>query len=308
MMPYTETSRTNESCSSGASNRMKHCIWALCALFLFLAPATASQVVSSSIPSPKLGRAMAYQIYLPESFKTGVAPLPIVYLLHGAAGNAQTWTKLGNIKTTLDHLIATGQIPRVVVVMPGCFKCWWIDGAELDAESALWNDFIPAIERRYTTRRDGAGRYFAGLSAGGYAVIRYALKYPERMAAAAALSPAIYRGAPPSFSAARSNPPFLNPDGKFNLASWRRENYPRYLPNYIAQSARVPLYLLSGRQDHFGIAHEVKRFYNEIQKHQPKRIKLQMVDGGHTWRLWANTISGALVYMLNRPQQPPSVR
>ena len=246
---------------------------------------------------------MDYQIYLPDNYRPGEERLPVVYLLHGAAGNAQTWTKIGNIQKTLDNLITTQKIPRVVVVMPGCIKCWWIDGAKDNAESALWDDFIPAIEQRYQTRRDRKGRYFAGLSAGGYAVIRYALKYPERLTAAAALSPAIYRGAPPIFSAARSNPPFLNKDGVFNLASWRQSNYPAYLPRYTSQPTRVSLYLMSGRQDHFGIAKEVALFYNQIHQHQPADVAMRFVDGGHTWRVWSAAISGALIYMLNR-QEP----
>lgn len=265
--------------------------------------AAASTIAGDAVPSPKLGRAMDYQIYLPDQFNPAAERLPVVYLLHGAGDNAQTWTKLGQIQKTLDHLITTRQIPRVLVVMPGCWKCWWIDGAKDHAESALWENFIPAIEQRYQTRSDRAGRYFAGLSAGGYAVIRYALKYPDRISAAAALSPAIYRGAPPIFSAARSNPPFLNKDGVFNLDAWHKHNYPTYLPQYVAQPARVSLYLMSGRQDHFGIANEVSQFYQQIKQHQPADITLQLVDGGHTWRVWSAAISGALIFMLNR-QRP----
>ena len=277
---------------------------ALIALFsaMITIPAivSAGQITRNSIPSPSLGRAMAYQIYVPDDYVKGRDRLPVLYLLHGAGGNELTWTKLGKIKATVDRLITTKAVPPVIIVMPRGENFWWVDGPHVKAESAIWKDFIPAIEERYGTRRDREGRFFAGLSAGGYGVVRYALKYPDKIAAAAALSPAIYLKAPPMFSAARCNRPFLNHKGHFSLAAWHQRNYPRYMAKYLSQPARVSLYLMSGRQDRYGIANEVSQLYEQLHRHQPGDVVARYVDGGHKWRVWAHAIGDAMIYILNR--------
>ena len=60
----------------------------------------------------------------------------------------------------------------------------------------------------------------------------------------------------PQLSAARAQPPFLAQNGQFDQAAWDSHNYPALLDRYFAQSFRVPLYLVSGDNDKFGVAFE----------------------------------------------------
>src|SRR5215475_1444105 len=201
-----------------------------CVIIAFFAwhsiQAGASEIRNEWLLSKALGRRMPYLVYLPDAYMKGQDYYPVLYLLHGAGGDERTWANIGHIKEQADSLIASGAILPAIIVMPGCPASWWVDGAKEQAETAFWSDLVPVIGMRYRTIETRGGRLVAGLSAGGYGAIRFALRYPGRIAAAAALSPAIYTGAVPQFSAARAQPPFLGSNGKFDRDAWDRLNYP----------------------------------------------------------------------------------
>jgi len=275
--------------------------WLACSLSV----AAAGELRRETVASPHLGRDFSYLIYLPDGYQPGTT-YPVVYLLHGAGSDEQAWSQQGQIQQNLDSLVASRAIPPVVVVMPGCVGCWWVDGARDKAETAFWQDFVPAVERRYDLAVTRAGRFVAGLSAGGYGAIRFALRYPDRLAGAAAFSPAVYTETVPSFSAARSQPPFLDANGQFDQKAWDAQNYPQWLPSYFAQGHRLPVYLVSGDNDRFGIAPETMKLFMALFARQPDQTELRIIDGDHNWDVWASALRDSLVFLLkNAP--PPQV-
>src|SRR5262249_1077190 len=135
--------------------------------------------------SPILGRSVNFVVYAPDGYDGGRLSYPVLYLLHGAGGDENSWIERGHIKEQVDDLIVPGQIPPTLIVMPGCRGCWWVDGAKEKAESWFWTELLPTVAARYRTIEKREGRLIAGLSAGGYGSVRFALKYPSRIAAAA---------------------------------------------------------------------------------------------------------------------------
>lgn len=270
----------------------------------FATPAAAGELKRESSPSAALGRDMPFTVYVPDDYATSSRRYPVLYLLHGAGGDENAWAERGHIKEKADKLIASGSIPPALIVMPGCPRCWWVDGAEDKAETAFWSELVPTIGRRYRTIEQREGRFVAGLSAGGYGAIRYALRYPERIAAIAAFSPAIYADTPPAASAARSQPPFLDATGTFSQAAWNAQNYPRLLDAYFSQPTRVPMYLVSGDSDSFGIVFETVAFFKRMFEKQPLLTELRIVDGDHNWSVWANAIDDAMIYMFRQGVHP----
>jgi enterochelin esterase-like enzyme len=277
--------------------------WAFIAFFTWQ-PAHASEIRSDFVPSKALARPMPVTIYLPDGYESGQKRYPVLYLLHGAGGDERAWLTRGHIQETADRLMRSGAIPSAILVMPGCPKCWWVDGAKDKAETAFWSDLVPAIDIRYRTIATRSGRLVAGLSAGGYGAIRFALRYPDRLAAAAALSPAIYTENVPATSAARSQPPFLGPDGQFSQSAWDEHNYPQYLATYFGQAYRVPLYLASGDADRLGIAYETSLLFKRVFERQPEQVELRVVDGDHSWKVWESMIGDAMKYMFRYAQEP----
>ncbi len=279
--------------------------WAFIAFFAWqISIAYASEIVTDAFPSKTLGRDMPYAVYLPDGYQSGRKHYPVLYLLHGAGGNERSWLERGQIKEKADELIASGAIPPAVIVMPGCPACWWVDGAKDKAETAFWSDLIPMIDKRYRTIETRGGRLVAGLSAGGYGAVRFALRHPDRIAAAAALSPAVYAQSVPLMSAARAQPPFLAPDGRFDQAAWDARNYPALLDRYFSQSFRVPLYLVSGDADKFGLAFETALLFKKMSERQPDGLELRIVGGDHSWKVWEATIDDAMRYIFRFADKP----
>jgi enterochelin esterase-like enzyme len=272
---------------------------------------SAGEIRRETVASPSLGRDIPFLIYLPDGYSANEQRYPVLYLLHGAGSDETAWLDRGQVKERAGRLIASGAMPPMLIVMPGCPACWWIDGARDKAETAFWSDLVPAVAVRYRTIERREGRLIAGMSAGGYGAVRYALKYPGEFAAAAALSPAVYAETPPANSAARRQPPFLDSAGKFDQASWTAHNYPSLIGAYFEQPIRVPMYLVSGDADQFGIAFETALLFKHLFAKQPEQVELRVVEGDHSWAVWANAIDEVMRYMggfAARPQTPAAAR
>lgn len=283
-------------------------IGALVALLVVCAPARAESVMSvERVSSVALGRDFPFVVYLPNGYERGDLRYPVLYLLHGAGGDETAWVKDGGIKATTDQLIQSGDIPPAIIVMPGCYGCWWVDGAIEKAETAFWSELVPAIQRRYRTIETRGGRMVAGLSAGGYGAVRFAMRYPDRIGAAAALSPAVYAESPPAISSARVQPPFLKADGSFDEAAWRARNYPSFIDWYFGQKDKVAFYLVSGDNDRYGIAFETMTLFKRLYGHQPELAELRIVDGDHSWAIWAKSIGSAMRYLFAHAERPAPV-
>lgn len=269
-----------------------------------VAPHAQSMLATENHPSAVLGRPFPYVVYLPDGYQRGDLRYPVLYLLHGAGGDETAWVRDGGIKATADWLISSGQIPPAIIVMPGCRGCWWVDGAVDKVETAFWTELEPAIARRYRTIEGRRGRLVAGLSAGGYGAVRFAMRYPDRIAAAAALSPAVYAETPPRHSSARTQPAFLKPDGSFDEAAWKAKNYPAFFEQYCTKASRVAFYLVSGDNDGYGIAFETMTLFRRLYGHQPELTELRIVDGDHSWNIWARSIEPAMRYIFAHVEQP----
>jgi enterochelin esterase-like enzyme len=275
----------------------------LCAVFILAIaalPALASEIVSREFASDALGRKWAYEVYLPTPYQTSRANYPVLYLLHGNNGSRRDWVEKGNIQRTADALIASGEIPAAIIVMPDAGATWFVDRRE-KMETALIRDLIPEVEKNFRALRTRDGRLVAGLSMGGYGSLRFALKYPEMFAAAALLSPAIYDPLPPKNSGARRAPPFAAPE--FDEQVWRDLNYPTLWKTYLSKQTPVPMYINSGDDDEFMIEAEATRLYSLLRANR-QPAELRIVDGAHSWQVWASTIGDALKYIFRYSARP----
>lgn len=271
---------------------------------LSVAPAMASQVSHHRFHSERLGHDYPYTIYLPDGYAVSNQAYPVVYLLHGSFGNNRDWVNRGGLKQTADWLIRQGHIPPAVVVMPGSLS-WWVDGHGEPARSAFFDDLMPHIEEHWHVHTHREGRAVAGLSAGGYGALNFALERPDAFATAAALSPASYDPMPPVNSTARRHAAFLTPDGRFDAVLWSQLNYTAHLDDYRDQPHVVPLYLSVGNRDAYDAEHHTRRIRDALLDHQPGQLAFEVLRGGHTWRVWQASLPNALLFMadyLDGPQ------
>ena len=256
-------------------------------------PCWAGTVVSREIDSTTLGRKWNINIYLPSGYESGNDKYSVLYLLHGNTHNHTSWATSGHIKETADALIAAGEVPATLIVMPDGGTTWYVDRKE-PMESAILRDLIPLIEKEYRVVADRSHRTIAGLSMGGYGTMRFALKYPEMFAAAGLLSPAIYDPAPPENSSARRAGVFGAPE--FDPAVWQSLSYPALWQAYRAKNLPVPMYIASGDDDVFHCELSAMQFY-QLLRNNDQPAELRIVDGGHNWPLWSTTVGDAMKYM-----------
>jgi enterochelin esterase-like enzyme len=104
-------------------------------------PAHAGIVVAREFKSSALDRNWSYAVYLPDSYETSTLRYPVLCLLHGNGGNLYTWVNDGHIQQTADALIAHGDIPPCVIVMPDAGTTWFVDRKER-METAVIGDLI----------------------------------------------------------------------------------------------------------------------------------------------------------------------
>jgi enterochelin esterase-like enzyme len=118
-------------------------------------------------------------VYLPAGFSPD-RRYPVLYLLHGIAGNQDEWRGYVHADAILDNLLADGKAVPMIVVMPNgralrddrpppADKVFTPENAAgFEAfEKDLLQFLIPAVDARYPTLADRRHRAIAGLSMGG---------------------------------------------------------------------------------------------------------------------------------------------
>lgn len=281
---------------------------ALILLLAALAPGAhaASNLFTTEMASPTLGRAWRYSVYLPEGYEGSGLRYPVLYLLHGRGDTETSWATGGRVKAVLDAAIAAGDIPPTIAVMPAFGSSWYVDAKE-KIETAFVKDLVPAVDRAYRTIADRGGRALAGYSMGGYGALRYALAYPELFGAATLLSAALYDADPPEDSSARELTAFGEP---FSLARWTELNYPRALEGFLAKKLSLPIFIAAGDDEYINTRYrdnaevQATELYARLRK-AGQRAQLRVLNGGHDWGVWGPAFAEGLRYMfvyLRRPE------
>ena len=264
----------------------------------------AGEVTLRSFNSKAMNAEYRYTVYLPDGYESNRLRYPVLFLLHGNAGDENEWLVKGQIQPTADALIKSGRMQPTIIVMPGGASTWWVDGNKDKAETALIKELIPHIDATLRTITTREGRMIAGLSAGGFGTVNAVFKYPEMFISAAAMSPAVYAPTPPAHSSAIRVAPFQK-DGKFDQASWDRLNYTANWDLYKSKKIVVPMYINSGDHDTFSIAYHSAGLFQKLFEFQPKQVEYRVIDGDHEWPVWRDTIGDAMTYMsgfASRPQ------
>ena len=145
------------------------------------------QVMDVRFHSKALNREMPYRMYVPHNYARTTRRYPVLYLLHGVYGSHENWDTLTNLAT-----YAAGM--DWIIVMPDADDSWYTNSATAKQdrfEDYITTDLISEVDSRYRTIRDGHARAIAGLSMGGYAALKFALRNPSSCVFAGSLSGAL---------------------------------------------------------------------------------------------------------------------
>lgn len=244
-------------------------------------------------------RPYQYNVYLPAGYDESDQRYPVIYLLHGRGDDMSAWL---NAKPALDEMIASGDIPPMIAIMPDVpaleRASYYVDtaynGGE-PVESTFFADLLPHIDATYRTIARREGRLVGGYSMGGFGAIRYAVSHPELFAGALVLSPAVYTPLPPVDSSAREFGAFGDGDAPFVEAYYTSLNYPTQLERLAQSRLGLAMFIAVGDDEYHNpnaedalhdIDMEAHLLYNRVVRLPNVSAELRVYDGGHDWRVW----------------------
>ncbi len=133
-------------------------------------------------------------VYLPPGYSSA-RKYPVLYLLHGIAGNEWEWDGYVHADAIVDNLITDGKAKPMIVVMPNgralpddsvpprdkMFTPEVVAGFA-KFERDLLDCLIPAVQAKYSTDTNREARAIAGLSMGGGQALNFGLKHLDTFA------------------------------------------------------------------------------------------------------------------------------
>jgi enterochelin esterase-like enzyme len=232
--------------------------------------------------SNALGREMPYYIYLPPGHDGAAPGFPVLYMLHGASGDNAEWATI-RIIDWADGLIAGGQIPALIVVLPQGDFGYWVNHVN---DGARWGDYVVEdlvrhLDTTYRTLPVARARAVGGLSQGGHAALQLTFNHPEVFAVAGAHSPS------------------LRPDDGFLPWLGTGEEHARRDPISLARSLpistlrRATLWLDVGTADQWRPRVEL---LSEILTERGVAHELHRWPGGHDGEYWQPHVPDYLRY------------
>jgi len=146
-------------------------------------------------------------VYTPPGYDPHAStPYPVLYLLHGWSGVAESWSHDQQANLILDNLLAEGKVKPMVVVMPGGygdmsfvehgFNVWRdVDAVEHNTQlfmSMLTSEVMPFAESAFNISHKREGRAIAGLSMGGLEALDTGLHNTDKFAWIGGFSSAVH--------------------------------------------------------------------------------------------------------------------
>jgi S-formylglutathione hydrolase FrmB len=211
----------------------------------------------------------------------------VLYLLHGLTDDHTAWTRFSSVERYAEER-------GLAVVMPQVHRSFY---ANESSGMRFW-DFLSAelpevVSRffRVSTRREDT--FVAGLSMGGYGAIKWALREPERFAAAATLSGAL--------DLAYIQEHDLRPHMRALVARVFADRHVAggdedlmHLVRVADRAALPRLMLRCGSEDH--LVAQNRRFVQACAR-AGVELDAGFGPGGHTWEYWDQQLPAVLDWL-----------
>lgn len=292
-----------------------------------------ARVETRSFASASLGVSKSYLVYLPKGYDDSNARFPVVFLLHGLAGNETNWTKHGGLVEA-----ANAVDPGVIVVMPDGDDGFYVNGVgSASYESCLsqkppWDpseapasycvktpryedyitlDLLREVDTSFRTLPARASRAIAGLSMGGFGATELAFRHSDLFTAAASLSGMVslrYAGPRPFVSGKAvvapptsfgSQYPAKFRDHVRGVFGPSADNWAAHDPTALVDKLPpdgLAIYLECGDKDDFGFQDHAAHLHTLLEARGVAH-EYHVVPGKHTWAVWKPGVARALPYL-----------
>jgi enterochelin esterase-like enzyme len=147
-------------------------------------------MVTGSLETDLLRVPLEYRLYLPPCYdEQPDRRYPVLYLNHGQSSTDDQWDRLGADETA-DRLIAQGEIPPFIIVMP--YDRYGGQPADSGFGQAVAEVLVSYVDRTYRTLPDRDHRAVGGLSRGAGWAVHFAIFYRELFGALGGHSLAVF--------------------------------------------------------------------------------------------------------------------
>jgi S-formylglutathione hydrolase FrmB len=247
--------------------------------------------------SDVLGLSTSMTVILPQQTSSqigmrgsasGAAP-PTLYLLHGLSDDDTIWVR----RTSIERYVAP---LGLAVVMPQVHRSFYTDEAHGNRFWTFLSEELPALVGtffRLSDRREDT--FVAGLSMGGYGAFKWALRNPDRFAAAASLSGAVDMARREREAARQDDPHLIDRIFGGQPVANTSDDLLWLLDRAHASSTRLPeLYLCCGTEDF--LYEENVTFLNSCRA-RGIPLTVDLGPGEHEWGYWDAKIQDVLRWL-----------
>ncbi len=135
-------------------------------------------------PHPRLRRHVVHgndvAVVLPKGYDKTTRRYPVLYLMHGAQGDEDSWIEYGGL---LQDSAKRPRAEQAIVVMPRMgvvtgLAVDWVDGHRQDA-TFVGRKLVRWVDRTWRTQADRGHRAIAGYSGGGLSAAHLAERFPR---------------------------------------------------------------------------------------------------------------------------------
>ncbi len=251
---------------------------------LGLPSAFAAAVDTVEVYSRAMGKAIRNVVIHPETGND--APLPVLYLLHGAYGSHLNWiSRAPEIRDYADQY-------QIIIACPdGDTASWYFDSPADPAmryETYMSEELVPWVDSAYHTIAAREGRAIAGLSMGGHGAFYLAFRHPEIWGAAGSMSGGLdLRPFPDNWSLTQRLGPYAT-----HRDNWENNSVINML-HLLSKKRPLALIFDCGMDDFFL---EVNRALKREMDYRNILHTYIERPGGHNWDYWREALRYQMLF------------
>jgi len=295
-----------------------------------------SHVGQQTFDSAALGVKKTYRVYLPKGYDDSQRRFPVVYYLHGLAGNENNWLDNGDLKAAADAASL-----GAIVVMPDGDGSFYVDraGPGYDTcakekppfnpgekaetycaktpryEAYVTQDLVKEVDARFRTLAKRESRGIGGLSMGGFGSMQLAMRHPDLYSVVAthsALLSLTYVD-PHPYDAAKltlaKSPSEWGKGYPANVQAHLKgifgpsiDNWTAHDPATLAQKlepGKLAIYFDCGTEDDFKFADHAKQLHDVLDKRGIVHT-FELAPGKHDFTYWKARLPKSIAFFSSK--------